>query len=985
MKHYFFTLLALLTISIVSAQSSITGIVSDELGGTVIGATVLITGTTAGTVTDENGRYMLSGLSGNEVSLSVTYIGYETISRVVALQSNGEVVANFSLRPDNKVLDEIVVVAYGTRKKEDLTGSVTSVTAKDFQKGNINSPEQLLTGKVAGLNVTTGGGAAGGGSRIRIRSGASLNASNEPLLVVDGIPIEGNGIAGSANLLNTINPNDIESVSILKDASATALYGSRASNGVIIITTKTGQKGKMQFNFNTQVSLGTIVEKVDVYSGDQIRSLINAGGNQNFISLLGNANTDWQDEIYQNSFGTDNNLSVSGSIGDLPYRVSVGYLNQDGLLRTNNFDRLSGAINLNPTLFNDHLKVNVAIKAVQTNNVFANEGAVGAAVTFDPTQPVHATNQFGNYFEWLQNENTVHALATRNPVSLLELRDNTSTVNRFLGNIQLDYKLHFFPDLHVYANLGMDKAKGSGTDIISRLAATDYLVGGRVIPYEQGKSNTLADVGFLYEKSLGANSSIDVLLGHSYQDFYTDVSNFPQYSEADNTEIPGTIPAFATDKPQFRLESYLGRVNLTLANKYLITGSLRRDASSKFSPDNRVGYFPALAVAWKLHEEIFPNSSAVSDLKVRFGWGVTGQQDIGSYYSYLPTYNRSNETATYQFGDAYYSFLRPGAYDANIRWETTTTTNLGLDFGFANNRVTGSIDLYNKKTKDLLSVIPVAPGSNFDIALLTNVGNMENRGVEFTLNTTPVYNEGLIWNFGFNVTYNESKISNLLSQPDPSFNGINVSNIAGGTGNQIGKFAIDYAPYTFFVYKQVYDQTTGRPIEGLYEDLNRDGVIDDKDRYLYTKPAPDFLFGVQTNFIIRKFSVGLAGHAAFNNYVYNNYFSETTVFRHVQNPLGYIGNASTGYDDTQFANNEYLSDYYIENGSFFRLDNINLGYNVGRVFRDRAGLRLNASVQNVVLITKYRGLDPELAADTGIDNNIYPRPRIYSVGLNLDF
>lgn len=498
-------------------------------------------------------------------------------------------------------------------------------------------------------------------------------------------------------------------------------------------------------------------------------------------------------------------------------------------------------------------------------------------------------------------------------------------------------------------------------------------------------SNLLADLQLYYEKALGRNSKVDILAGHSYQDIYTLNNNFASYSADGNTIIPGTTPAFLTDKPQFRLESYLGRVNFNLFDKYLITASIRRDASSKFSPENRVGYFPALAMAWKLKDELFANNQAVSSLKLRFGWGVTGQQDIGSYYSYLPKYSRSTETAQYQFGDKYYSFLRPSAYDENIKWETTTTTNLGLDWGFADERIFGSIDIYQKKTKDLLSVIPVAPGSNFDVSLLTNVGNMENRGIEFTVNTVPVKNDKLMWNFGFNVTLEESKITNLTRYDDKNFTGINVSGISGGTGNSIGKFAVDYAPYNFYVYKQVYDAKSGKPIEGLYEDLNRDGKIDDKDRYYYAKPAPDVLIGLATTVFIGNFNVGIAGHGSFGNYVYNNYYSNSGTTRQIEDPIGYIANVSSSIYESNFTNNQYLSDYYIENGSFFRLDNINLGYNFGRIFSDRAEFRINASVQNAFIITKYKGLDPELAGDSGVDNNIYPRPRIYSLGLNLDF
>ncbi|MCO6461585.1 MAG: SusC/RagA family TonB-linked outer membrane protein [Saprospiraceae bacterium] len=985
MKQCLFTMLALLSFSFIQAQTVISGSVKDVDGEGIVGATILLTGTTQGTVTDISGNFTLENVTGKSASLTVSYIGYTTLTIQVDFNNQKRVSVDITLEQDVQILDNVVVVAYGTRKKEDLTGSVTSVGEKDFQRGNIATPEQLLTGKVAGLQVTSGGGSAGGGSRIRIRGGASLNASNDPLIVIDGVPVEGNGIAGSGNLLNTINSDDIESISVLKDASATALYGSRASNGVIIITTKKGTKGRLMWNFNTQLSISQIAKKVEVYDGDQIRSIINATGNQNYIKLLGTANTDWQDEIYRSAFGNNNNLSTSGSIGNIPFRASVGFDNQDGILKTNNFKRLSGSLNINPSFFDDDLKINIALKGSQTKNVWADEGAIGAAVSFDPTQPVHANNKFGNYFEWLQNENTVNLLATRNPVGLLELRDNTSTVNRFIGNIQADYRLPFFPDLHLMANVGMDKIAGSGTDLIKPESATNYQTGGRKVDYKQAKSNTLIDLSLYYEKSLGKNSSIDILAGHSYQDFYTDVYNYPAYSVTKDSIIPGTQPTFATDKPQFRLESYFGRVNLTLANKYLITGSIRRDASSKFSKDNRVGYFPAAAVAWKMREEFFKNSKVLSQLKLRLGYGVTGQQDIGSYYSYLPVYNVSSETAQYQFGNSYYHFLRPNAYDANIRWETTTTSNIGLDFGFANDRITGSVDFYRKKTKDLLSVVPVAPGSNFDITLLTNVGNMDVKGMELTVNTIPVKNENLIWSLGFNVTKNQSKITNLLRNQDPSFKGINVSGIAGGTGNTIGKFEVGYTPYTFFVYKQVYDSKTGAPIEGLYEDLNRDGQIDDNDRYLYTNPAPEFMLGINTQVIINKLSIGLAGHGSFNNYLYNNFASQAASLRRIEDPINYISNGSVIYDDTKFTNNQYLSDYFIENASFFRLDNINIGYNIGRIFRDKASLRLSANIQNVFVITKYRGLDPELASDSGVDNTIYPRPRIYSVGASLDF
>ncbi len=974
-------------------EIQVTGKVSDAKDGSSLpGATVQVKGTTIGTLTDIDGKYSIKVKSGTILSFS--FIGYNAQEITITNQAT----VNVSLQQASTMLDQIVVVAYGTKKKSDLTGSITSVTAKEFQKGNIASSEQLLMGKVTGLQVTSSGGAAGGGSTIRIRGGASLNASNDPLIVIDGVPVESNGLAGSANLLNTINPNDIESISVLKDASATALYGSRASNGVLIITTKKGVAGKVVFNYNTQASVGIVSNYVDVLNGDEIRTLVNADatatGSDTYKNLLGTANTNWQKEIYQAAFGMDHNLSASGSIKNIPFRVSAGALSQNGTLKTNHFTRFTGGLNLSPKFFDDHLAVNVNLKYSRTQNRFADEGgAIGGAVNFDPTQPVYdaANTKFGGYWEWINAAgdpiNTNGGAAAPNPLGLLELRNNTSQVNRIIGNVQLDYKLHFLPDLHVLFNLGLDKAKGSGDDNRPKMMSSVAYKGGIFSHYEEGKTNTLADVSLFYSKDIASiKSKIDVLAGHSYQDFYTDKYNYASYSEAGAVDST-TIPTFKTDKPEYRLESYLGRINYTLADKYLITASIRRDASSKFSPDNRVGYFPAVAFAWKMNQEFFKHSQVVTDLKLRLGWGVTGQQDVkDNNYPYMSKYGRSTSTAQYQFGNNYYQFLRPSAYDANIKWETTETSNIGLDFGFFSGRISGSIDVYQKKTKDLLSIVPIAPGANFDISLLTNVGNMENKGIEFTLNTIPVKTNDFSWELGFNVTYNESKITNLLKNEDPKFTGLDVSGISGGTGNNIGKFAVGYTPYTYYVYKQVYDKTTGAPIEGLYEDINRDGQITDADRYLYKKPAPDFLFGVNTSLSYKNWNLGIVGHAMLDNYLYNNHNSNKGTVRAMKDPLYYISNISPDYYNTRFNNMQYLSDYYIENASFFRLDNINVGYNFGKVFKSGDfNLRIQANVQNVFVITKYTGLDPENASSTGVDNVIYPRPRTFSLGLNLDF
>jgi TonB-dependent starch-binding outer membrane protein SusC len=975
------------------AQTTVTGKVTDAKGTPLNGITVSVKGARVGTSTSNGGVFTIK-LPANATTLVFTSVSYNTQEVVV---TGGEV--NVSMVENATQLTDVVVVAYGTRKKTDLTGAVTQVTAKDFQKGNINSSEQLLQGKVAGLQITPGGGSAGGGSRIRIRGGASLNASNDPLIVIDGVPVDGNGVSGSANVLNSINPADIESMSVQKDAAATALYGARASNGVIIITTKKGTRGKLKFNYSSNVNLSVVGKKVDVLTADEIRTIVTEDaaktGNNTYKNLLGTANTDWQSEIYQQALGFDNNIGMSGMLANkLPFRLSVGYLSQEGILKTDKFNRVSTALNLSPKFFEDHLSVNVNLKASQTKNRFANDGAVGAAASFDPTQPLTQTNQFGGNFEWLTNNNTTpintgSGSSQPNPLSLLQFRDNRAVVNRFIGNVQLDYKLHFLPDLRLQLNVGMDRVYGKGDDIISPLLVTQYRVSnrGRVSHYAQIRTNRLIESSLFYAKEIKAiKTKLDVLALHSFQDFRTDQYNYESFAASDNALIPNTTPTFFYDRPQNRLESYLGRVNFTINNKYIFTGSIRRDASSKFAPEKRVGYFPAGAVAWKMRDDLFPNAKWVNEFKLRYSYGVTGQQDGIGLYSYLPVYSASgNAGASYQLGDQFISYLRPGPYDPNIQWESTATQNLGIDFGFFGNRVTGALEVYHKKTRDLLSVVPVAAGGNFNIEILTNVGNIENKGVEFTLNTIPVKTKNFSWDFGFNVTYNYTEITNLLKNEDPNFKGIPTSGITGGTGNNIGSHLVGFAPNTFFVFKQVYDPQTNNPIEGLYEDLNRDGIINDADRYMYKKPAADFLFGINTQFNYKQFYLGFAAHGTIGNYMYNNYFSNNGVLRAMQNPLNFVSNVSRNYLSTRFANNQFLSDYYIENASFLRLDNINLGYNVGKILDGKANLRLAASVQNVFVITNYKGMDPENAGDGQIDNTIYPRPRIYSLGLNLDF
>jgi TonB-linked SusC/RagA family outer membrane protein len=972
-------------------------IVGGKESNPVANATVTLKGTTTATATDAGGNFSIT-VPGDNAILVITSVGYQRIEIPV----EGKSQINVSLNEAAGNLNEVVVVGYGTTRKRDLTGAVSSVSSKDFVKGALQTPEQLIAGKVAGVQITSNGGAPGSGSRIRIRGGASLNASNDPLIVIDGVPVDNSGVAGSSNPLNLINPNDIENFTILKDPSAAAIYGSRASNGVILITTKKGQRGKLKFNFGSQFFAQTPGSKVDVLSAQQIRDIVGAkGSGQPDINKLGTASTDWQDEIYRTAFGQDLNLGVSGALanGVLPFRVSAGFLNQDGILKTGNFKRHSLAFNLSPRFFNNTLKVDLNVKGAATSNRFANEGAIGSAIAFDPTQPVRVNSpRFGGFFTYI-DPNTAGApprdLSPQNPVGLLEMTDNRSKVYRSLGNLQLDYSLPWVKGLRANLNLGYDVQQGSGTSIVPDSAASAYRrwettsnpfkvvhYGGVNNEYKEQRRNLLYDFYLNYAKDIKSiNSRIDVMAGTGYQDFLFTTFNYADY-RYDKSMRPGTEPLFDKGEAQYTLLSYYGRLNYTLANKYVLTANIRTDGTSRFSKDNRWGVFPSVALAWRVNEESFLSGSrVVSDLKIRAGYGVTGQQDGIDFYGYLPRYAISNNQAQYQLGNEYINMYRPSAYDPNLKWETTENFNVAVDYGFFDNRIAGSVDFFYRKTRDLLSVVPIALGTNFSNQLLTNVGNIESRGFEFTVNATPVKTKNFTWDFGFNLTYINPKISNLLLNPDPSFKGNLVGGIAGGTGNTIQIHSVGYRPSTFYVRKQVYDQS-GAPIEGLYEDLNRDGIINDNDLYRYKSPDARVFMGVNSNVYFGKWNAGFVARISVGNYNYNNIQSNLGTLRSVINPLGWLGNASANYLETNFSNNQYFSDYYIQNASFFRMDNINVGYDAGEVFKN-ARLRITANVQNAFIITKYDGLDPEV--NGGIDNQLYPRPRIFALGLNLDF
>ncbi|WP_079714888.1 SusC/RagA family TonB-linked outer membrane protein [Parapedobacter luteus] len=964
---------------------AITGRVVDEQGQPLLGASVQVKELRRTASTDEDGRFALPDIANGTYTVAVTYVGYLPAEKRVSV-SGAEQVADFELKPDEQFLSEVVVIGYGTQQRRDLTGSVATVSSREFQSGTITTPEQLIAGKVAGVQITSSGGRPGAGSTIRVRAGASLNASNDPLIVVDGVPLAVGEVPGVSNPLSLINPNDIETFTVLKDANATAIYGSRASNGVILITTKKGTGSRTAINFSTQHALATVDRKVDVLSADQIRDYVNANGSEAQKQLLGSANTDWQNEIYRPAYTTDNNLSIAGRAGDLPYRVSAGFLNQDGVLMSDRLQRTSAAISASPMLFNNTLKVDINLKGSHTRSRFANQDGIGASIQFDPTQPVRTDNAFGGYWEWLQydadnDRHVPNPNAPRNPVGLIELKDDQGDAYRSFGNIQLDYALPFVEGLHANLNLGYDVSRGKGGVFIPAIAAQRFSTAGEVTRYQTDIFNRVGEFYLNYTRQLaGINGHINATAGYGYYDNKSRINNYNRTSE-DGTVL--SEPAFPFDEPQNRLISYYGRLIYTHADRYILSATIRTDGSSRFASENRWGVFPSVGLTWRIRDEPFLRDNRVfSDLKLRLSYGVTGQQDGIANYSYLPNYVSSANESMYQFGDTFYYMHTPLAYDRDIRWESTATYNAGIDYGFLDGRIHGSVDVYFKKTKDLLSVIPIPVGTNFSNLLLTNVGNMENRGVEWSINTTPVRGEAFTWDVGFNFTFNTNKVTNLTNVDDPNYL-IEQGGITGSTGNHIQAHVVNYAPYSFRVHKQVYDQN-GRPLEGVYADLNGDGTINDDDRYFYKSPLPRYLLGFTSQLEYRQFTLTTVLRANIGNYVYDNVSSNFGSRYNVLDPNGPINNAPVDFLNTGFVQKQYTSDYYIHNASFLKMDNLSLSYRIDNLLRGSgSSLTVSANVQNVFTVTKYKGVDPEIS--NGIDNQFYPRPRTFTLGLNLGF
>lgn len=958
---------------------TIKGEVTDAQNGeALIGATVMVEGEKGGTVTDFDGNFSLQ-VSSSAKKIKVSYIGY--IDKVLSISDNMKV----KLESDSKALADVVVIGYGTARKSDLTGSVATVKSKDFNKGLVSSPEQLINGKVSGVQIMSNSGSASAGSTIRVRGGASLNASNDPLIVLDGVPLEQGGISGnSSNFLSMINPSDIESMTVLKDASSTAIYGSRASNGVIIITTKKGQQGAVKVNFNTTNSLQTRAQMVDMLSRDEFVNVINQFGTDNQKSLLGTANTDWNDEVYRTAFGTDNNLSVSGSIDKwLPFRVSVGYYNQSGLVRKDNVERWTGNVVLTPSFFQDHLKLTINAKGTLNNNSFNNGGAVWAAATFNPTIPVYSGNdKYGGYNEALDADGYPVNAGVRNPRGLVDLYDSKSKVSRFIGSMDVDYKVHFLPDLKLHATVGADYAKGDGTVYVPAYAAQSYnkdeSLGGSDYKYgPQKNENRLLTLYANYAKYFeDIKSNVDLTAGYDYQ-YWKSTTPLYYTKSAAGTNL-STVKA--SDYRHVML-SYYGRINYSFDGKYLLTATVRRDASSRFSKDTRWGTFPSVALGWTLTEEPWlKNQKVLSNLKLRASYGVTGQQEGIGNYNYLPVYTYSVTGAEAFINGQYINTYRPEAYVSDLKWETTTSWNFGLDFGFLDGRIGGAIDFYTRKTKDLLASVPTAAGTNFSKTILTNVGNVDSKGIEVSLNATPIQTKDWEWNLSYNFTWQNMKVKNLSL-----IKGGSQTNVKVGPSIDAYQFQVlsgGYEPYMFYVYHQLYDSKTGKPIEGAYADLNNDGEINESDLYRYHSPAPKYIMGLSTSLRYKQLTLGMSFRANIDNYVYNGMGMSTGAFETVSYNNSQLNNLNTSFLKTGFKTRQYLSDYYVENASFLKLDNLSLSYNVGKINK-WASLTVSAMVQNVFTITGYSGTDPEVP--NGMDNSFYPRPRTYSVSLGLQF
>lgn len=983
-----------LSVNTFAQQIVVKGIVKDTTGEPIIGANVIVKGTTNGTITDFDGNFLLNANKGDIIIIS--FIGYRSQEAQAAASMN------IILKDDTELLDEVVVIGYGSVKKDDLSGSVVAIKAEEMNKGAVTSPQELIMGKVPGLSVSQGDGAPGAGSTIRIRGGASLNASNDPLIVIDGIPVSNDAAPGTPNALATINPNDIETFTVLKDASATAIYGSRASNRVIIIQTKKGTQDKIKVSYSGTFTAKDPYKRIETLDAQSFREVMQAqypegtaqsADIQRILNVYPNQSTDWQDAIYQTGLSTDQNIGIAGKAGFMPFRLSLGYNTEKGTLKTSKYERYTGAVNLSPKFFDNHLSVDINVKGTINKNRFADSGAVGAAAFFDPTKPIYdEENRYNGYWNWGIVQGAQADLATQNPLSLLYDRNNHGTTKRSLGNIQLDYKIHGLEDLHANLNLGYDVAKTTGRNFVNSNSVQSSLdktfTGlGQGNTWNNLRRNHLLDFYMNYAKNIESiKSNFDIMAGYSWQHFYY-ANHDITYSNP--TEDLGAKEGYTYDENERHyirddhrripyenyLISFFGRLNYNFMDRYLLTATLRRDGSSRFSENNRWGLFPSAALAWTISNEPFMKATenVLSKLKLRLGYGVTGQQEIGDY-QYITSYSFSTNPNTTYLGT---TLLKPNGYSPDLKWEQTTTYNVAIDFGFLNNRINGSIEYYQKHTKDLLNTISAAAGTNFINLITANVGKMKNKGVEANVNAIAIQSKDFTWEVGYNITWNDSKITKLTTTFNPDYQGIDA-----GT-NQ--KHQVGEMPGTFYLYQQVYDEN-GKPIQNAFVDRNNDGQITEADRYLTHKsPMAKVYMGFSSQFSYKKWDLGFNLRANFGNYVYNGVASGNSTSNNYGGK-GFITNLYNGFQDTGFTllntSEQMASDYFLENASFLKMDNLTLGYSFQNLFAAKLSGRISASVQNVFTISKYSGLDPECGA---IDSNIWPRPRTYTIGLNLNF
>ena len=991
-KHFMFKVLLTLVVGLFlsvgafAQQITVKGIVKDTTGEPVIGANVLVKGTTNGTITDFDGNFQLMANQGDIIVIS--FIGYSAQE----LPATSELM-NVVLKDDSEMLREVVVIGYGSVKKSDLTGSVTAIKAEELNRGVVTSPDQMLKGKVPGLLVTPASGDPTGSATIRIRGAASLYANNDPLIVIDGVPVTPEGGAGMGNPLATVNPNDIESYTVLKDASATAIYGSRASNGVIIITTKKGTGDKIQVAYSSSYSLKQNTSTLDVMTGDQYREYVEtvyAGTSRldNIKKYMGTANTDWQDLIYRTAFSTDQNISVYGNKGNLPFRASVGYTYDEATLKVGDNQRANMSISLTPKFFQDHLSVNVNAKGVYNRANYPNSGAIGDAISFSPTVPVK--NADGTYFNWYSSDGSANTMAGINPLSQLYDPHNVNETWRSMGNVQLDYKIHGFEDLRFNLNLGYDFSRTTGDKynelggiLSKRNGSSDYYE-----TYANQNSNTLLEFYGNYNKDFDIHH-LDVMAGYSWQHNYVKYNKSLYYNN-DRSQLYQQNP---TDRREYYLVSFFGRVNYSIDSKYLFTFSLRDDASSRFSKDNRWGLFPSAAFAWNMAEENFIKENPFfSSMKLRLGWGQTGQQDIGMdrCYAYQAKYTESSALTTMiPWGNGYIYTLAPNAYNPNIKWETTETFNVGLDFGIFGGRINGSVDAYVRKTTDLLNEINTPMGSNFSNKIISNVGDMKNMGLEFNVNFIPIEKNDMRWTINVNGTLQKTEITKLTNTPSEDYYGVQVGSGMSSIGGYTSLYRVGYTPYTYYLYQQAYDEN-GKALQNVFVDRNGDGVITEDDRYVTGKSiSPKFFFGISSSFTYKKWDFGFNAHGSLGGYALNKVAKNNASSYSDDHTKGYISNLSTYVLKTNWTEtmSEYqqVSDMFLENASFFRLDDINVGYTFDQFKNWKGKIRVGASVQNVFTITDYSGLDPELTVADGVDNNLIPRPRLYTVRLNINF